>query len=78
MIVPSNQGTSSILQKKKSVKHPPIEYKSFTHIRKLLFNINNMKDLFENINKDELVSFLRETRLSPQKCKCEPDQYHAR
>ena len=38
------------------------ECKAFTCIRKHLFNVNNMKALFENVSIDEILSFMRETK----------------
>ena len=45
-----------------TVKHFVIGCKTFTRVIKWLFNVNNMKDLFENINMDEILSFLRGTK----------------
>ena len=32
-------------------------------IKKRFFHANNMKDLFENVNIDDILSFLREIKL---------------
>ena len=44
------------------VKHFIIECKAFTFIRKHFFNVNDIKDMFENINIDEILYFLQETK----------------
>ena len=41
------------------VKHILIECRTFAVIRKRLFKINNLTDLFENIKIDDILSFLR-------------------
>ena len=35
----------------------------FTDTRKHYFHANTMKDLFENVHMDNVLSFLKETRL---------------
>ena len=52
-----------ICQTSRNVKHFPIECKAFHSRQKTPFNVNNMKDLFENTYIDEILSFLRETKL---------------
>ena len=46
-----------------TVKHFLVECKAFALIRKRFFNTNNMKDIFEKVNMDDVLSFLREKRL---------------
>ena len=36
---------------------------SFAHTRNRYFNANNMKDLFENINMEDILSFFNEIKL---------------
>ena len=57
-----------------TVKHFLIECGAFALTRKNFFNANNMKDLFEKVNIDDILSFLREIRLY-KKYKRKPDQY---
>ena len=45
------------------VKHILIECRTFAVIRKHLFKVNNLTDLFENVKIDDILSFLRETEL---------------
>ena len=40
-----------------NVKNFFAKCKAFTNIRKRLFNINDIKDLFENINMNEILPF---------------------
>ena len=46
-----------------SVKHILLECGTFAVIRKRLFKVNNLTDLFENVKIDDILSFLRETEL---------------
>ena len=62
----SNKNSNlNVCQTSCTVKHFLIECKVFTHIRKSLYNVNHMKDHFENINIDEFLSY--------QKYKRKPD-----
>ena len=45
--------------------------------RKRFFNINNMKDLFENVNMGG-ISFLSKEKKNEKKYKCKRDQYQIR
>ena len=47
---------------------------SFRSHKKKLFNPNIMKDLFGNVNIDDILSLLREIKLY-QKYKRKPDQF---
>ena len=44
-------------------KHVLIECKLFNDTRKRYFHANTMKDLFENVHMDNVLSFLKETGL---------------
>ena len=44
------------------IKHFLIKYETFAFTKKL-FYANNMKDLFKNINTDDILSFLKEMKL---------------
>ena len=46
-----------------TVKHILIEYRAFAVIRKRFFKVNSLTDLFENVEIDDVLSFLRETGL---------------
>jgi len=46
-----------------TVKHLFMECRFFAHIRNRYFKANNMKDLFENVNMEDIFSFLREIKL---------------
>ena len=46
-----------------SVKHILIECRTFAVIKKRLFKVNNLTDLFENVKINDILSFLRETEL---------------
>ena len=46
-----------------TVKHILIECKTFAVIRKRVFKVNNLTDLFENVKIDNILSFLRGTEL---------------
>ena len=46
-----------------TVKHILIEYRAFTLIRKQFFKMNSLSDLFENVKIEDVLSFLRETKL---------------
>ena len=46
-----------------TVKHFLLECRIFAPIRKRFFNANNMKDLFEKVDMDNILSFLREVGL---------------
>ena len=60
-----------------TVKHVFIKCGTFTLIRKCFFNANNMKDLFENVNVNDILSFFE--RKLYQKYKIyKPDQYQTK
>ena len=46
-----------------TVKYVLIKCKDFILIRKLFFKVKSSSDYFENVNMDDVVSFLRETGL---------------
>ena len=46
-----------------TVKHILIECRTFAVIWKRFFKVNNLTDLFENVKRDDILSFLRETEL---------------
>ena len=46
-----------------TVKHVLIEHKEFALIRKRFFKMNSSRDLFDNVKMNDVLSFLRETRL---------------
>ena len=46
-----------------TIKHVLLECKVFDNTRKHYFHVNNMKDLFENVHMDNVLSFLKETGL---------------
>ena len=46
-----------------TVKHLFIECRVFAHIRNHYFNANNMKDLFEKVNIEDILSFLKKIKL---------------
>ena len=46
-----------------TVKPLFMECSFFAHIRNRCFKANNMKDLFENVNMEDILSFLREIKL---------------
>ena len=62
----SQKRTSAQYQAPCTVKHFYIECKVFIHIRKRLFNVNNVKDLFENINIHEILSFFEINKIVPK------------
>ena len=45
-----------------TVKHLLMEYRLLAHIRNRYFKANNMKDLFENVNMEDILSFSREIK----------------
>ena len=46
-----------------TIKHILIECRDFNVIKKWLFKVNSLIDLFENVKMDEVLSFLLETGL---------------
>ena len=46
-----------------TIKHFLLECRDLTLIKQCFFNSNNTKDLFENVNIDDILSFLREIKL---------------
>ena len=46
-----------------TVKRLFMECRFFAHIRNRYFKANNMKDLFENVNMEDILSFLKEIEL---------------
>ena len=46
-----------------TIKHILLECKVFNDTRKHYFHANTMKDLFENVHTDNVLSFLKETGL---------------
>ena len=46
-----------------TVKHVLILYRAFALTRKRFFNVNSLSNLFENINLEDVLYFLREIRL---------------
>ena len=46
-----------------SFKHFLQECRDLSLIRRYFFKAHNMKDLFENIDRDDILSFLREIKL---------------
>ena len=46
-----------------TIKHVLLECKVFNGTRKRYFHANTMKDLFENVHMDNVLSFLKETGL---------------
>ena len=46
-------------QTKYTMKHILIEYTDLAHIRKTFYNANNMKELFQNTEINNVISFLK-------------------
>ena len=46
-----------------TIKHVLLECKVLNDTRKRYFHANTMKDLFENVHMDNVLSFLKETGL---------------
>ena len=67
---------ANIITRKERDKERTKEWGTSAHVRKRFYSAN-MKDLFENVNIDEILSFLRETKLY-EKNKYKPDQYHTK
>ena len=52
-----------------TVKHFYIKCGAFVLIRKHFFNVNNKKDLFENVKIDNILSFLERNKIIPKRIK---------
>ena len=50
-------------QTKYTMKHILIECTNLSHIRKTFYNANNMKELFQNIEINNVISFLKTVKL---------------
>ena len=57
------QPQCSICQTPCTIKHVLLECKGFNDTRKRYFHENTIKDLFENVHMDNVLSFLKETGL---------------
>ena len=58
-----SRGECSTCQTSSTIKHVLLECKVFNNTRKHYFHANTMKDLFENVHIDKVLSFLKETGL---------------
>ena len=53
-----------VCQTKYTVKHILIECTDLVHIRKTFYSANNMKELFQNTEINNMISFLKAVKLS--------------
>ena len=50
-------------QTKYTMKHILIECTNLAHIRKIFYSVNNMKELFQNTEINNVISFLKTVKL---------------